>query len=117
MPAPLLLLDGSLHRCRQPSKQHEVPFGHVLLSIHMFLSPMKQRRFVGGLGQESAKKKAVDLANSSEQEKFALGRKLFYIIMAGQEIVSRAFLTQIEQRRVRLPRLDNLLINKVTETT
>lgn len=52
VPAPLLLLDGSLHRCLQPSKQHKVPFGHLLLSTHMFLSPMKQRRFVGGLGQE-----------------------------------------------------------------
>ena len=57
VPAPLLLLDGSLQRCRQPSKQHKVPVGHVLLSAHMFLSPMKQRRFVGGLGQVSATKR------------------------------------------------------------
>lgn len=69
VPAPLLLLEGSLQRCRQPSEQHKVPFGHLLLSTHMFLAPMKQRRFVGGLGQESATKKAVDLANSERVKK------------------------------------------------
>lgn len=64
VPAPLLLLDGSLQRCRQPSKQHNVPVGQMLLSTQMFFSPTKQRRFVGGLGQESVIKKAVDLADS-----------------------------------------------------
>ena len=54
VPAPLLFLDGSLHRCRQPSLQHSVPVGQVLLALQVFFSPMKQIRFVAGFGQVSA---------------------------------------------------------------
>ena len=60
VPAPLLLLDGSLQRFRQPSLQHSVPFRHSLLSVHVFFSPMKQRRFLGGAGQVSAMKNSID---------------------------------------------------------
>ena len=55
--APLLLLDGSLQRLRQPSLQHSVPFRHLMLSVHVFFSPINQRRFLGGAGQVSAMKK------------------------------------------------------------
>ena len=55
--APLLFSDGSLHRCRHPSLQQRVPTIHVVFLLQVFLSPTKHRRFWGGLGQESAKKK------------------------------------------------------------
>ena len=53
--APLLFSDGSLQRFRQPSPQQSVPVTHLVSLVQVLFRPMKQRRFVGGFGQESAK--------------------------------------------------------------
>ena len=51
--APLLKEDGSLQRLRHPSLQQSVPFTHDALSRQVFLNPIRQSRFSGGLGQVS----------------------------------------------------------------
>ena len=73
-PAPLLSFDGSLQRLRQPSSQHSVPFRHLMLSVHVFFSPMKQRRFLGGAGQVSAMKNKRIISLSETVEHFYSGQ-------------------------------------------
>ena len=69
VPAPLLFLDGSLQRRRQPSLQQSVPVGQGLLLTQVFFSPIKHRRFVGGLGQVSAVKNNSNLRSQLNVEK------------------------------------------------